>query len=190
MNKRMFMLLLSAHAIHGLVSIGRNITPGKKQVSACAQPRDIVKEIVGLCEALKVKTILDIGCGDFWMRKMRMPNMRYIGVDTSPEKIVKSRIRYADKEHLFLCADPLEDSLPTADMVIGAHMLQNVRAKEALLLLRALKATESMFLLMSMPKKKLRVACGLPKPLIKISGRNEDGDDEAWGLWLLQDLEV
>lgn len=191
MNKKMFLLLLFAQTMHGLVSIGRSLAVAAPQEAVQDSIKYLADEIQALCDALQIKILLDIGCGDFWMRKLNMPNMFYIGVDASPEKIVKNRVRYGNDEHVFLCADPLEDALPKADMIIGSHLLYDMKVKKACRLLHVLKDTGTTFLMIPVPKKKMRIACNLSKPLVKVVGYNEEtGDDETWGLWLLQELNV
>jgi len=72
-----------------------------------------------LIERYKVDVFLDAPCGDFnWMRKVDLPNTRYIGMDLVPDLINDNRAKYASPKRQFLVGDITLTPLPAADLMM------------------------------------------------------------------------
>ncbi len=171
----------------------------------------IRSELSVLCDALQIKTILDIGCGDYyWMQKVHLPDCAYMGVDIVPEMIELNRKHYADKSHHFLCLDSVHDPLPEAELVLCRDVIAHLNYDEACDLLRNVKASGSKFLLMSThletreneqkhtghhsPYNMTIPPFNLSDPLVLIEETSVEPETraqrKAMGLWLLSDIDV
>ena len=81
-------------------------------------------ELPELISCLRVKRMLDIGCGDFnWMREMQLSLELYIGVDTVFDVVLANRLRYGDVRRWFLMRDLTQHPLPRADLVLCRDVL-------------------------------------------------------------------
>ena len=97
-------------------------------------------QIVGLVKELKVKSVLDVGCGDgFWMPDL--PG--YVGFDVSRTAIALARTRHPDREYI------LHWPAASFDLVITRDAMQHLSLEEGTLLLAMIYATGSSWLLAS-----------------------------------------
>lgn len=71
-----------------------------------------------LLRRLKVKTLLDLPCGDFnWMRHVRLPDgAHYLGGDLVVSLIEKLQQEHAREHRKFMILDMVEDEIPAADL--------------------------------------------------------------------------
>ncbi len=73
-----------------------------------------------------VKTILDLGCGDWQStRLMNWDGLGYTGVDVVSQVVEDVKKRYAKENIDFIYADITEEELPPADLVIIKDVLQH-----------------------------------------------------------------
>jgi len=79
--------------------------------------RQIARALPRLLRDYRIKTILDIPCGDFnWMRTVNLDNAKYIGADIVADLIARNRDQYPNVD--FRVLDLAHDSLPKSDLVI------------------------------------------------------------------------
>jgi len=85
-----------------------------------------------LVKRLGVKTLLDVGCGDFnWMKAIQLP-CKYIGVDIVNTLIKEHERRYGGANREFRCLDLVEDPLPAADLIVCRLCFQHLPTREVL----------------------------------------------------------
>lgn len=168
------------------------------------------KEITKLFEELKIKTLLDIPCGDFnWMKEINLSSIAYTGADIV-ENIVKQNMnKYASKNQNFLKLNILEDKLPTVDLILCRDLLQHFSYSDIQRAIKNIMKSKSKFLLTSSQlatKKNKDIATGgyrpfnlllapfsFPNPLKILDEKNptlEDSDKNLllWKIESLKDL--
>src|SRR5438876_417874 len=97
---------------------------GKESVSGpgsdLSQTSTIRIEIPTLLKEMKVKTILDAPCGDFyWMKELNFERFRYIGIDIVKDMIKMNKKSYENEYISFRHLDLLNDKLPEeADLIL------------------------------------------------------------------------
>ena len=75
----------------------------------------------------RIRTVLDLGCGDYAVgRRLRMPGVRYLGVDVVPALVAHHQRAFRDAETDFVCADILRDELPRADLCLIRQVFQHL----------------------------------------------------------------
>jgi hypothetical protein len=101
----------------------QNLWGNKESVSGIGsgskQTRIIVKEIPKLIKKHRIKSILDIPCGDFnWMRNVVTDDLIYIGGDIVETIVKKNQRQYKRDNIKFIKINLIEDPLPAADLLI------------------------------------------------------------------------
>ncbi len=82
------------------------------------QTRTIAKAIPEILSEYKLKSILDIPCGDFnWMKTVNLEGIEYIGADIVQAIVDGNNEKYARKGVSFVKADLINDPLPDADLI-------------------------------------------------------------------------
>jgi hypothetical protein len=78
------------------------------------------KALATLFESLKVRSILDLPCGDFhWMREVPLPaGAVYIGGDIVEPLIARNRTWFGSELRQFQSIDLMRDPLPVADLIL------------------------------------------------------------------------
>src|SRR4051812_7594702 len=79
--------------------------------------------VAGIMHGLRVRTVLDIGCGDWeFSRLIDWTNIRYTGWDVVPQLIKRNQalFRFAS----FTCVDARTVPLPDVDLIIVKDVLQ------------------------------------------------------------------
>lgn len=107
--------------------------------SSLAETANLRSALPELLEKLKIKSILDIPCGDFnWMEKVDLTGIHYTGADIVPEMIEANNQKYSNDDREFKEIDLLADDLPQADLIICRDCLVHFSFEDAF------KAMESM----------------------------------------------
>lgn len=71
-----------------------------------------------LLRTLKVKSMLDIPCGDFyWMQQVDLSGVQYTGADIVPALVTQNLQRYSNDMRTFRLLDLTNDALPAVDLV-------------------------------------------------------------------------
>jgi glycosyltransferase involved in cell wall biosynthesis len=105
-------------------------------------------ELPALLKRLEVKTLLDAPCGDwYWMQKVDLPVLRYIGVDIVPALIAKNTAAFGNEKHAFHCLDLAKDALPEADLIFSRDCLVHLSFADALTILHNFKRSGATYLL-------------------------------------------
>lgn len=83
------------------------------------QTQVIRKILPDVIQRYNVQTLLDVPCGDFfWMTKVDLKNIQYIGGDIVQEMIEKNRESYGTDNIKFEHIDICESPLPQADLIL------------------------------------------------------------------------
>lgn len=76
---------------------------------------------------LPIKTILDIGCGDFQiMSQINLDPFLYTGIDASSIIIEKNRSKYQKENIIFKQGDIMSSEIPFVDLIIIKDVLQHL----------------------------------------------------------------
>ncbi|MCC6691659.1 MAG: class I SAM-dependent methyltransferase [Bacteroidia bacterium] len=95
-------------------SIESHSGPGSTLLST----KNIRQQLPLLINELKIKTFLDLPCGDYnWMKEVKWDIEKYIGADIVPELINGNNKKYKNDKILFATLNLLEDKLPDADII-------------------------------------------------------------------------
>ena len=93
--------------------------------------RPYAESIQSLIGTHGVKTILDLGCGDFAVgRLLASPGVKYTGVDVVEPLIQRNRVLFENDHTRFLCLDMTSDALPMADLCLVRQVLQHLSNAE------------------------------------------------------------
>lgn len=169
----------------------------------------IRRELPRLLEELRVRSILDIPCGDYnWMRELDLGEVQYIGADIVPPLIEDNRRAFGGPRRRFVVANLIKDPLPRADLVLCRDCLVHLSNEDAARAARNLKRSGARYLLATTYPDRtenpsiltgqwravnLQLApFGFPAPL-RLVNENclEDGGkwkDKSLGLWRVSDL--
>ncbi|GBR74567.1 putative methyltransferase, partial [Candidatus Termititenax aidoneus] len=80
-----------------------------------------------LWKKYKIKTFLDIPCGDYnWMQEVNKEDIIYIGGDIVQEIIAQNKQKYAHGNISFAVLDITSDVLPQVDMIFCKDCLQHL----------------------------------------------------------------
>lgn len=173
--------------------------------SELARTNTVRQQLPSLLANLGVRTLLDIGCGDWnWMRELRL-DCEYIGADIVNAVIARNAELYTSDKVRFVCLDAVEDTLPESDAVLCRdvlfhlsfedinHALANVCRTRA----RFLIATSDMgtavnsdiitgdFRLLNLRKQPL----AFPAPTVQIID-NEVSSGKILGVWKIEDVKA
>lgn len=87
--------------------------------SGSIQTSVIRLELPKLFSEHKIKSILDVPCGDFfWMKDVEKAGASYIGADVVEEMIEYNNIAFASEAIKFIAIDITEDVLPQVDLIL------------------------------------------------------------------------
>jgi SAM-dependent methyltransferase len=133
--------------------------------STASQAAAYVAEIRSLMQERGVRTVLDLGCGDFRVGSLlAAPGVDYCGVDVVPDVIAEDARRHAGPGVRFLCADLLEDPLPAADLCLVRQVFQHLSNDEILRALARLSAYPMVVFTEHLPAPGLLRVANLDKP--------------------------
>jgi len=78
-----------------------------------------------------IKSILDLGCGDFYYFKtIDLSNIEYTGIDIVPDLIKANNNTYGKVNVNFIHGDVANSEYPKADLVICKHVMQHLPNSE------------------------------------------------------------
>ena len=88
------------------------------------QTEIIRKELPDLVAELKIQSMLDIPCGDFfWLKEVDLDSIQYTGVDIVDDIISSNNKKYAKQNRNFIKLNILEDVLPKVDLFLCRDLL-------------------------------------------------------------------
>jgi hypothetical protein len=191
----------------------RNAWGGRDSVSGTgsdlAQTRRIVTALPGLLAQLRVRSLLDLPCGDFhWMRQVDLGGVSYVGADIVRPIIDRNR-QFEAPGIAFCPLNLIADPLPRADLVVCRDCLVHLSYQDIFQALQNLGRSGSTYLLTTtFPRQPVnrdirtggwralnlqREPFHLPEPLVVLTeGCSEQPEyaDKALGLWRIKDLGI
>jgi glycosyltransferase involved in cell wall biosynthesis/SAM-dependent methyltransferase len=171
------------------------------------QTQGLRLELPRLLSRLGIRSILDVGCGDFnWMRETELGVDVYIGVDIVFGILLANRLRYGGPRKRFLLRDVMRDPLPRADLVLCRDVLIHFPDDDLVTALNAIISSGARYLLASTfihrdenkpiglgdwrPVNLELPPLSLPPPLEALveTPRETGYDDKRLGLWDLREF--
>jgi SAM-dependent methyltransferase len=157
---------------------------------------------------LKIKTFLDLPCGDFfWMRNVKLPRgCKYIGADIVEGMIANNKNTFPKKD--FRVLNGLEQPIPKVDMIFCRDMLVHFPDKVALQFIKAAIDSGSKYIALTTftnkqnrtdismgswrPMNLERAPFELPRPLMRINEKCTEANgifaDKHLAVWELKNL--
>jgi hypothetical protein len=101
-----------------------------------------------LLQELKVRSMLDLPCGDFgWMREVDLSGIAYTGADIVPDLIARHQHAFTGPSRRFSVLDLTRDALPTVDLVFCRDCLVHLSFLHVWQAISNLKVSGSRWLL-------------------------------------------
>lgn len=173
------------------------------------QTKYLIPELQILLKDLKIKTMLDVPCGDFnWMRRVDLSNITYTGGDIVDKLISNNNKKYKAKNISFKSIDVVKDNLPEVDLIMVRDCFVHLPNKDILKAINNIIDSKSKYLLTTnfmwkSPEANKDIAVGawrrlnlesepfsfpFPKQII-IEGNVQSYDrDKTMSLWEIKDL--
>lgn len=167
------------------------------------------RKLSELLERHKIKSILDIPCGDYnWMKLVERPGVRYLGADVVKEMIEKNNREYKNNFTGFSVIDTTKGPLPKVDLILTRDCFGHFSYEAIAKAVSEIKRSESKyFLTTSFPNwgKDFDIKTGgwrplnlskdpfnFPEPVETILEESEMSDsvfgDKSLNLYLIKDL--
>ncbi len=125
---------------------GKNSVSG--QGSDLEQTQAIVKELPILIKDLKISTMLDIPCGDFfWMKMVDLNGIHYIGADIVEEIVDRNRRLHQTDKVIFVKLNLLRSDLPNVDLIFCRDCLGHYSFSDIFKALKNMRRSGSSYLL-------------------------------------------
>jgi len=175
--------------------------------SGLEQTKQVREQLPLLINELNIKRMLDAPCGDFhWMKEVELALDEYVGADIVEEVIADNAKKYADRARRFVVLDIMNDTLPTADLILCRDCLVHLSFHDASNVIHNFKQSKSRYLLTTTfteqagntniltgewrPLNLHKAPFNFPEPirLIHEDCVPENGFDKCLGLWRLADL--
>jgi SAM-dependent methyltransferase len=117
-------------------SRGREGVPGSGDGSTLDATAPLRERLPGLVREHRVRSFLDVGCGDFtWMRTVDL-GCPYVGADIVPAVIATNQQSFGDSTHRFEVRNAISDELPEGEAVLCRDMLFHLSLADGLSALR------------------------------------------------------
>jgi hypothetical protein len=161
-----------------------------------------------LIEELKIRSLLDIPCGDFnWMKFLDVPIV-YMGADIVGEIVDNNLRNYGSPIRSFSKLDLTTDSLPRADLILCRDCLIHFSFRHIHRAVANIKRSEAKYLLTTTHpflERNRDIVTGewrrlnleiapffFPKPLMLINEKCSDsyGHDKHLGLWRINEIPI
>ncbi|PKN38356.1 MAG: hypothetical protein CVU62_05750 [Deltaproteobacteria bacterium HGW-Deltaproteobacteria-2] len=178
--------------------------------SSLEQTAVIRQEIAKLLVDYKIRSLVDVPCGDFtWMSIVNLEGVEYQGFDIVEHIIVANKKKYAAHNLKFGVLDIVKEMPTKADLIFCRDCLVHLSNLDALKALSNLKKSGSSYLLTTTfpnadenvdmvsargwrPLNLQKQPFNLPEPLLLINENcTESGgiySDKSLGLWLIKNL--
>ncbi len=118
--------------------------------STLEHTRTIRVELPRILRKYRVKTLLDVPCGDFrWMQEIDLERIQYSGADIVQELVEQNRRRFRNAQREFLHVDLVRDPLPRADSILCRDCLPHLPFREIVRALHNIKNSGSSYLFTS-----------------------------------------
>lgn len=124
------------------------------------------------CEMVKkfacehgVKSVLDIGCGDFSVgQHLQVPGIKYTGVDIVQSLIERNDKLFGSDSIDFRCLNVIEDQLPSADLVLVRQVFQHLSNEQITKVLNKLQGYRYVMVTEHYPAANVRTLPNIDKP--------------------------
>lgn len=115
--------------------------------SEVANTSKIREELPKIIMQLEVKSLLDIGCGDWnWMQHIELP-CKYTGVDLVPSVIQRNTIKFGSSSRKFMVLDAVEEPLPDCDAILCREVIFHLSFSDGLNLIKNAIQSHARYLL-------------------------------------------
>lgn len=106
------------------------------------------EELSALIARLRVTSVLDAPCGDFfWMKDIVLDRVNYVGADIVRDIIRDNQERHGTPSRRFTCLDITRDALPHAELILCRDCLVHMTFAHAHAALANFKRTGATYLL-------------------------------------------
>lgn len=124
------------------------------------------------CEMVKkfvsdhgVKSVLDIGCGDFSVgQNLQVTGIKYTGVDIVQSLIERNAKLFGSDSIDFRCLNVIEDQLPSADLVLVRQVLQHLSNQQIKKVLNKLHGYRYVMVTEHYPAPSVKTVHNIDKP--------------------------
>ena len=91
-----------------------------------------VQQVQNLIADHKIRTVVDLGCGDFRVGRQLCADcdLHYVGVDVVPALIGYNQMRFGGPRVEFRCANLIDDELPDGELCLIRQVLQHLSNAE------------------------------------------------------------
>lgn len=114
--------------------------------SEVANTGEIRRELPKIIIQLGVKSLLDVGCGDWnWMRHIELP-CEYIGVDIVTSVIDRNIVKFGGSGRSFMVLDAVAGPLPDCDAILLREVVFHLSFSDARSLIRNILQTRARYL--------------------------------------------
>jgi SAM-dependent methyltransferase len=116
-------------------------------------------------ETRGVKSVVDLGCGDFRVGAgLQASGRQYVGVDIVEELVAQNQARYGNANVSFRCLDLIADELPDADICLMRQVLQHLSNAQIVAVLAKLEKYRYVLVTEHYPAPGVAVTPNLDKP--------------------------
>jgi len=108
----------------------------------------IQEELPKLFKELKISSILDIPCGDFWwLKEVDLSFLFYTGADIVEDIIKNNSENYSNEKRIFLKLDITKDFLPTSNLIFCRDIFIHLSFSDIKKAIKNIKNSSSKYLL-------------------------------------------
>lgn len=108
---------------------------------------DSIEFLQAIIKQKNIKTILDLGCGDWnWMSKVDLSGVNYIGWDCDEEMIKSSNEKFGSPSVLFEVKDIVTSEFPKVDLIICRDVLFHIDMNISVPLVQKIKKEKCLFM--------------------------------------------
>ena len=117
--------------------------------SSVKETEVLIKQLPTFLKRYKIKSMLDIPCGDFnWMKVVDLSTINtYIGADIVKKLSEENNQKYKSNTFSFCCLNLIEDTLPKVDLVFVRDCLVHLSEKDIKKVFENLKKSKSTYLM-------------------------------------------
>jgi len=114
-----------------------------------SQTNSIIEALRLLIYKYKIKSILDLPCGDFiWMKNIDLGSINYLGADIVDRLIQENLKNHTNEPNIsFSVLDLITDNLPKSDLILNRDCLVHFSYKDIYSSIKNIKASDSTYLL-------------------------------------------
>ncbi len=108
----------------------------------------IRRELPALLAHLRVRSVLDAGCGDFnWQKTLDLDLESYVGIEVVEDLAALNRARHGTDRRRFVSLDIIRDELPRADLILCRDVLVHLKNSQVVAALANFRKSRSRYLL-------------------------------------------